>query len=218
MPEFTGKIVCNNPITLRFSDSGKLRLINCIPSQIVRKGETLAALDPKPVQISIDIELADYRRIRSEFDQLSRQIPNAKTEDEKTKKEIAQSKLDISVKNVEKYKLTIDNFTLIAPCDSVVENTEGLYPGVNVTPSSNPIKLIPLDSNVFEIESAEEEFYKLVPNQTGRILLKNGKSFDSEIIYLSPSTNSKGLFSAHLRLPNLDLSNYRIGSTGKVLF
>jgi len=217
MPEFSGKVVSNNLISLRFPEGGKLSSLTCYPGQIVKRGDLLATLDPKSTQTQLDIELADFRRARAEFDQLTRQLPVPKTEDEKTKKEIAQSKLDVSVKNVEKYKQQLDGLNLYSPADAVIIAADGLAEGVNVTPSGFPILLAPLASAVFESPVPEENFYQIQPGQKARLTLKSGFSADSEIIFLSPiSINSNGFFNVHFRLPPMDLSNFRLGTSGKV--
>lgn len=217
MPEFEGHVVASRLISLRFPESGRLISLNYYPGQLVKAGATLAALDPKPIQIQLDIELADFRRVRAEFDQLTRQIPLPKTEDEKTKKEIAQSKLDVAVKSVEKYKHTLDHLTLVCPVDAVIIAVESLVPGVNLTPGSYPIILADVASAVFEALISEPDFYRLPPGQTGRVFLKNGQAFDSEVTFLSPqSEKNNGFFAAHFRLPPMDLNNFRLGTTGKV--
>ncbi len=216
MPEFSGRVTADL-ISLRFPESGRLSWLKCSPGLIVTKGTPLAGLDPRPIQTQLDIELADFRRVRAEFDQLTRQIPIPKTDDEKTKKEITQSKLDVSVKAVEKSKLQLDDLTLYSPADAVIISTVGLIPGINITPSGFPIILAPLDAAVFEVVLPEEDFYKLKPEQKAHLSLKTGFTADSEIIYLAPlSENKNGFFTAHFRLPRLDLTNFRLGTTGKV--
>ncbi len=218
MPEYSGHVTADL-ISLRFPESGRLSWLKCYPGLIVKKDAPLAALDPRPIQAQLDIELADFRRVRAEFDKLSRKLPEGRNEDEKGEKEIAQSKLDVSVKAVEKSKLQLDSLTLYSPADAVIVSTEGLIPGINITPSGFPIILAPLDAAAFEIVLPEEDFYKLKPEQKAHLSLKTGFTADSEIIYLSPeSENKNGFFTAHFRLPRLDLTNFRLGTTGKVSF
>ncbi len=215
MPELSGHVTANL-YDLRFSQSGRLKEIICAPSNLIKKGDLLASLDPTPFQTQLDIELADYRRIRSEFDQLSRQISNPKTEEEKTKKEIAQSKLDVAVKTVEKSKQVLDSLNLIAPFDALIISTDGLAPGVNITPSGFPIVIADIHSAVFSVPVPESDFYSLSPNQIGKINLKNSHSYDCPLIFLSPfNEKGTGYFDVHFQLPPLDLSNFRLGTTGK---
>ena len=216
MPQYEGRVTANL-ISLRFPESGRLAWLKCYPGLIVKKDAPLASLDPRPIQAQLDIELADFRRVRAEFDKLSRKLPEGRNEDEKGEKEIAQSKLDVSVKAVEKSKLQLDGLTLYSPAAAVIVSTEGLIPGINIPPSGFPIILVPLDSAVFEIILPEENFYGLKPEQKANLSLKTGFSTDSEVIYLSPQSESKnGFFTAHFKLPSMDLVNFRLGSTGKV--
>lgn len=216
MPEFSGHVTADL-ISLRFPESGRLSWLKCSPGLIVAKGAPLAGLDPRPIQAQLDIELADFRRVRAEFDKLSRKLPEAKNEDEKGEKEIAQSKLDVSVKAVEKSKLQLDGLILTAPADAVIISTEGLVPGINITPSGFPIIITPLDAAVFKVILPEEDFYKLKPEQKANLSLKTGFATDTEIIYLAPQGESKNpLFTVYFRLPRMDLTNFRLGTTGKI--
>lgn len=216
MPQYAGHVSANL-ISLRFPESGRLSWLKCHPGLIVKKGAALAGLDQRPIQIQLDIELADFRRVRAEFDKLSRRLPEGRNEDEKGEKEIAQSKLDVSVKAVEKSKLQLDGLTLYSPTDAVIISTDGLIPGTNITPSGFPIILAPLDSAVFEATLPEEDFYKLLPGQKASLSLKTGFSTDTEVVYLSPAgENKNGFFTVHFRLPRMDLSSFRLGTTGKV--
>lgn len=214
MPQFAGTVVADL-ISLRFPESGRLAWLKCHPGQIIKKGDRLAGLDPKTTQTQLDIELADFRRSRAEFDQLTRQLPTPKTEDEKTRKEIAQSKLDVAVKTVEKTKIVLDGLILISPSDAVVISISGLIEGINLTPSGFPITLASLDSAVFEIILPETEFYQLKPGQKVALSIKTGFTTESEVVYLSPaSEKGNGFFAVHLTLPRMDLINFRLGTTG----
>ena len=107
----------------------------------VKKGQALAGLDTKLTQINLDISLADYRRARAEFEKVARQYPNPSNEEEKGEKEIAQSKLDSSVKKVEKYKYVQEKLTLVSPVNGKVTDDSDLIAGMNITPSGFPITI-----------------------------------------------------------------------------
>lgn len=210
-----GIVKATQLISVRFPSSGKLSWIKCAPGNLVSKGTSLAALDESEIQAQLEIELADFRRIRAEFDKVSRELPEAKNEDEKAIKQIAQSKLEVATKAVEKTKLQLDALKLICPIDAVVLSTEGLLPGVNLTPGSFPIELADTTSTVFALEVDEDSVYQLKPGQKGKVELKSGFNYDSEIIYLSPRSQ-KSKFEIHFKLPPLDLTNFRLGTTGCV--
>ena len=128
-------------IPLRFYQSGTLAWIKVKKGDEVKKGQALAGLDTKLTQINLDISLADYRRARAEFEKVARQYPNPSNEEEKGEKEIAQSKLDSSVKKVEKYKYVQEKLTLVSPVNGKVTDDSDLIAGMNITPSGFPITI-----------------------------------------------------------------------------
>lgn len=128
-------------IQLRFYQSGTLAWIKVKKGDEVKRGQALAGLDTKLTQINLDIALADYRRARAEFEETARKYPNPSNEEEKGKKEIAQSKLDSAVKKVEKYKYVQEKLTLISPVSGVVSDDSDLVAGMNITPSGFPITI-----------------------------------------------------------------------------
>lgn len=128
-------------IELRFYQSGTLDWIKIKKGDKVKRGQSLAGLDTRLVKINLDIALADYRRVRAEFDKTARKYPHPSNEEEKGIKEIAQAKLDSAVKKVEKYKYLQDKLTLISPVDGVVKDDSNLVAGMNITPSGFPIKI-----------------------------------------------------------------------------
>lgn len=126
-------------IELRFYQSGTLAWIKVQKGDEVKKGQALAGLDPKLDKIDLDIALADYRRVRAEFEKVARKYPNPGNEEEKGIKEIAQAKLDSAVKKVEKYKYRQEKLTLISPVSGKVVDDSDLVAGMNITPSGFPI-------------------------------------------------------------------------------
>lgn len=211
MAQFPGKIIASRIIILRFSQSGYTSSVKAKPGQKVNKGEILATLDPQPVQNQLDVELADFRRIRAEFDDLSRKIPEAQNEDEKGLKEIAQSKLDVSVKAVEKIKYDLDHLSLVSPVNGIILDTNSLVAGIYVTPSSNPIIVADLDSFVFEVSVPEATLSQINLNNSAQIQLAGGQSLNSKITWISPEIKNE-ICAIHLEVGNKD--NLHLGQTG----
>lgn len=211
MAQFPGKIIASRLIVLRFSQSGYTSSVKVEPSQKVNRGDILATLDPKPVQNQLDIELADFRRIRAEFDDLSRKIPEAQNEDEKGLKEIAQSKLDVSVKAVEKIKYDLDHLSLVSPVNGIVLDTNSLVAGIYVTPSSNPIIVADLDSFVFEASVPEAALSQINLNNSAQIQLVGGQTLSSKVTWISPEIKNEAC-AVHFKPENSSL--LRLGQTG----
>lgn len=108
---------------------------------IVKKGQGLAKLDDKLDKIDLDIDLANYRRARAEFEDVARKLPSPQNEEEKGVKEIAQAKLDVAVKKVEKQKYMMDKLTLVSPVNGEIVDDSDLVAGMNITPSGFPMTI-----------------------------------------------------------------------------
>lgn len=128
---------------MRFFQSGTVVWVGVKKGDRVEKGQMLAKLDDKLEKIDLEIDLANYRRVRAEFEKVAREYPSPKNEEEKGIKEIAQSKLDVAVKRVERQKYELEKLTLVSPIKGKVVSDSGLVAGMNVTPSGFPIIIQP---------------------------------------------------------------------------
>lgn len=126
-------------VVMRFYQGGTVSWMGVRKGDKVTKGQQLAKLDDRLDKIDLEMELADYRRARAEFEKVAREYSEPKNEVEKGIKEIAQAKLDVAVKKVERRKYFQEKLTLVSPVDGVVEDDGGLVAGMNVTPSGFPI-------------------------------------------------------------------------------
>lgn len=130
-------------IELRFYQSGTVAWVGVKTGDQVKKGQVLAKLDDALAKIDLEIDLANYRRTRAEFEKVAREYPNPQTEEEKGIKEIAQAKLDTSVKKVEQSKYHQQKLSLLSPVEGTVLSTNNLIAGLNITPSRWPILIKP---------------------------------------------------------------------------
>jgi multidrug resistance efflux pump len=126
-------------IKLRFYQSGAVSWVGIKRRDKIKKGQVLAKIDDKLAKLDLEIDLANYRRVRAEFERVARKYPDPKNEEEKGIKEIAQSRLDVAVKKVERQKYELDKLALVSPVDGVVVDDSGLVAGLNITPSGFPI-------------------------------------------------------------------------------
>ena len=126
-------------VQMRFFQSGTVTWVGVKKGDVVKKGQVLAKLDDKLKKIDLEIDLANYRRTRAEFEEVARKLPNPQNEEEKGTKEIAQAKLDVAVKKVEKQKYEMEKLALVSPVDGEIVDDSDLVAGMNVTPSGFPI-------------------------------------------------------------------------------
>jgi len=126
-------------VVMRFYQGGTVVWMGVKKRDVVKKGQVLAKLDDKLNNIDLEIDLANYRRARAEFEEVARKLPNPGNEEEKGEKEIAQAKLDVTVKKVERQKYEKEKLALISPVDGEVVDDSDLVVGMNITPSGFPI-------------------------------------------------------------------------------
>lgn len=148
MKSFTGKVV-GKIYEVRFAFSGQVSWVGKSAGEKVSKGELLASLNTKIYQIELDRQLADYQRIRADFDKA--------TDGEKR---IKQPNLDISVKDVELAKQKLDQADLFSPVDGVIVESENLVAGLNVTPANSAVKILDLNLLNFVFQLNQDQLEK----------------------------------------------------------
>ena len=81
----------------------------------------------------------------------------------------AQAELNASVKEVELAKFKLDQADLISPVNGLVADIGGLVVGLNVTPSSNPVKIVDNQSLRFRFVVDQEGLEVFLEPQKMRI-------------------------------------------------
>lgn len=137
--------------------AGKLVVLNKKRGDSVKKGELLASLDKKILQTQLDKELADFEKVRAEFEIFNLKKGEPADDIDKYLKKQMQADLDGSVKAVEIAKTELDKSDLFAPVDGTVIDNSGLVPGVYLTPASSPFKILETGSFYFEMEIAQAD-------------------------------------------------------------
>lgn len=205
---FRGEVVTRF-IDVRFAFSGTIAAVKKQPGDRVKKGDVLASLDVKILQAELDRQLADYEKRRAVFD-IAAKTP-AKSQDpdiQKFIKQIDQAELDASVKDVELTKYKLDQAQLLSPVDGVATDLGGCVPGVNVTPSANPISVLDSSSLRFRIAVDQESISQFIRERSMDVVIpgtgdsRRGRS----LIPVPGSYNNANevTFFAEIRLENSD--------------
>lgn len=157
MPKvFTGTVKAK-VVSARFSISGQVVKVNKSVGDSVKEGELLASLDRTILQTQLDKELADFRKVRGDFEVFNQKNPNPTTELDNYLKTQKQASLDASVKMVEIAKAKLDQCSLFSPVNGVIIDDSDIAAKIYVTPSSGEIKIIDTNSFYFEIELKQED-------------------------------------------------------------
>lgn len=130
-------------VQLRFAYSGKLVYVKKKKGDQVKQWEAIASLDKKILQAELDRQLADYEKVRAQFEIFTLKNGQEGGDDiTKFLRQEKQSALNASVKDVEIAKHKLDQADLISPIEGVVINMNGLVPGLNITPASSAVDIL----------------------------------------------------------------------------
>ena len=163
-------------IEVRFAYSGKVVVVAKKAGDRVSKGNLLASLDRKMLQAELDRQLADFERIRAEFEIAAKKLGGSKTDVYLKKGE--QARLNVAVKDVELAKYKLDMADIFSPVNGIVKSSGGLRSGLYVSPASNPFVILDLDTLVYRVRVAAKDIEKfrakaktLIPDTPGYFIV-----------------------------------------------
>lgn len=168
-------------VQTRFAISGKIASVQKHTGDNVKKGEIIASLDRKILQTGLDKELADYEKIRADFEIFAQKYPDPTEAIDKYLKTEKQASLNASVKNVELAKAVLDQTTLFSPVEGIIIDDNNLVAGLYITPAGSEIKIIDMSSYYFEIEISENEIPYFTEKRKCKIgITSTNKTFETE--------------------------------------
>ncbi|HJY98927.1 MAG TPA: HlyD family efflux transporter periplasmic adaptor subunit [Patescibacteria group bacterium] len=145
-------------IELRFAESGKIAHVSKHTGDLVKKGNLVASLDRKMLQIELDRQLNDFEKVRADFERFAEKHPDPQDENKFIKAE-KQAQLNASVKDVELTKAKLDQADLFAPIDGIILDDSNILPGIYVSPASSAVKLIDTGAYYFEFEIKQKNIH-----------------------------------------------------------
>lgn len=177
---FKGRIG-GRTVDVRFALSGKVAYVSKFFGQTVKKWDNIASLDRKILQTELDRELADFEKVRADFEIFNQKNPDPQSAIDKYLKAEKQASLNASVKEVELAKMKLDQSDLTSPVTGVVLDDSGVVPGIFITPASASIKILDEDSIYFEIEIEQKEIDLFLKPQKCEIKIEGlSENFNGE--------------------------------------
>jgi multidrug resistance efflux pump len=202
---FSGQVIVDI-IEVRFAFSGQITQVVKRVGDRVTAGGLLAALDRKLLQTELDRELADYERVRAEFEIFVAKLGTPQNDIDKYAKTQMQSRLNSSVKAVELAKLRLDQADLFSPVTGTVIADGGNRPGLHITPASNSFRISDSASLRFQFEINPAALPLFAPDQPVSVTIRDqtysgklktpvfdGKKFTLDIIFTDPADLVAGL-------------------------
>lgn len=144
-------------VEVRFAVAGKIVGVHKVVGERVGKWELIASLDRKMLQMELDRQLADFEKVRADFEIFNQNNPNPESAIDKYLKTEKQALLNASVKDVELAKARLDQCDLFSPVEGIILDDSGIVIGINVTPAGSAIKIIDTSSYFFEFEIEQKD-------------------------------------------------------------
>lgn len=221
--ELSGKVVAGSSATLRFSAGGLITYLGAKEGDTVKKWQTLASVDTRQLQKTLDQKLNLYAIQRGTFDQTiddsDNSVPDgdlARTLNRLLAKN--QYQLDNTVKDVEYLDLSLKLSRLSSPITGVLVHSPIEVSNVQVSPTDSWIVIDP-DSLYFSADLDETDLKRVSVGQKVNITLDAypDKSISSTIksISYSPKETSAGTtYEVKLDLPASEVRDLRLGLNG----
>ncbi len=163
MNEFSCETVASF-IDIRFAYAGRVSSVTKHIGDSVKKGEIIATLERKLLQVDLDKQLADYEKVRADFELFSLKHGKGPDSDDVIKymRQIQQAELNSAVKDIESAKFRMDQADMVSPVNGILIDTQGLVAGLYITPASNPVTILDLDSLLCNVEVPQEELFQFI--------------------------------------------------------
>lgn len=221
--ELSGKVASDRSATLRFSAGGLVTYLGAKEGDRVKKWQTLASIDTRQLQKTLEQKLNLYAIERGEFDQ-GRDDYDANIRTGNIDQELRrlleknQYQLDNTVKDVEYQDLSLKLSRLSTPISGVLTHAPIDVSNVQVLATDTWVVVDP-DSLYFSADLDETDLKRVVLGQKVIITLdaypdKNITSTIKSIAYSPKETTSGTTYEVTLALPPDLVSDLRLGLNG----
>lgn len=226
----SGKVDAEEKATLRFQSSGRLVWVGVKEGDTVKKYQTIAQLDVRDVQKSLDKALRDYSKQRNDFEEMWRVTYSGRSKPEDaltdTVKRILEKNqwdLDKAVLDVELKKLSVEYATLTTPISGIVTVVGVLYAGTNITPAQAEFTVINPASLYLSVLADQTEVAQLSASSSAEIIFDSypNEKINGSVasVAFTPKTGeSTTVYEAKVLYPLGGTTKYRVGMTADATF
>lgn len=221
--ELSGRVTADGMATLRFPAGGLITYLGAKEGDTVKKWQTLASVDTRQLQKTLEQKLNLYSIQRGTFEQTVDDNDNSVPDNDlgrELKRLLSQNQyqLENTVKDVEYLDLSLKLTRLSTPIAGILVKSPIKTSGVNVTATDTWIVIDPT-SLYFSADLDETDLKRVTVGQKVEIKLDAypDKTFDSaisSIAYTPKETTSGTVYEIKLALPTTELSTLRLGLNG----
>lgn len=221
--ELSGKVTAGSSATLRFSAGGLITYLGAKEGDTVKKWQTLASIDTRQLQKTLEQKLNLYSIQRGTFEQTIDDNDNSVPDGDlgRTLKRLLeknQYQLDNTVKDVEYLDLSVKLSRLSSPIAGVLIHAPIEVSNVQVLATDTWVVVDP-DSLYFSADLDETDLKRVSVGQKVIITLdaypdNRIESSIKSISYSPKETTAGTTYEVKLDLPRSELSNLRLGLNG----
>jgi len=228
----SGKVSAEEIVNLRFQTSGRLSWVGVKTGDMVKKYQTIAALDQRELKKSLDKKLNSYLSERYDFDQSrddnlkNSDTAGSREERDEAKRilEISQLDLNSSVSDVELQSIALEYSRLFTPIEGIVTRVSSPYPGVNITPTSAEFEIVNPKTVYLSVSADQNEVVNIKPGMKVEMTLDSYPdekliSTVSAVAFTPKSGESGTVYEVKVPIPDSsDLLKYRLDMTADATF
>lgn len=222
----SGKIDAEEHVILRFQTSGRLAWVGVKEGDRVKKYQSIASLDVRELQKTLQKYLNTYMQERNDFDDTTKDDYKNKAITDPIRRILENAQLDLenSVLDVELKDLALKYAYLNTPIEGLVIKITTPYAGVNITPAGSEFEIVNPETIYFSALADQTEVTKLHEAMAGKLILDSypDETFTGTIrnISFTPKAGETGtVYEVKLQF-NQGNSDYRykLGMTGDLEF
>lgn len=225
----SGEIDAVEKTDLQFEIPGKLAWVGVKVGDYVQAYQTVATLDSRSAQKSIQNALLDYSKQRNDFEQTqdnnANRRPNQALNDQmKRILENNQYDLDKSIVSVELQDLIQQQSALMTPIAGIVTSAQAPYPGITVSIGTPQFQVVNPNTIYFSVSADQTEIVKLKEGARGSIFFdaySDDEIFGTieRISFVPKANETDTVYEVKVKLEIDNTSyKYRIGMTGDISF
>lgn len=228
-----GEIDAKEKVSLKFQTSGLLTWVGVKEGDTVKKFQTIASLDKRELQNSMNQLLNTYSKARADFEQTQSDNKDWQTNGmtdvarEAVKRVLDKEQMDLnnSVLAVEARNLSLKFANLYTPIAGLVTKIDAPLAGQNITPSTATFEVINPESLYFSALADQTEVTKFSAGQKGVITLDSFPDMEIgatvENVAFTPKAGESGtVYELKIILDKIgtDSGKIRMGMTGDATF
>ena len=190
----------NRVVLLKAETDGAVVALGVERGQVVREGQTVVELAMR--DRSARLREAESLITQRELELKARQNLRDRNFASQVELAEAQSRLDSAIASRERIALELDNITIDAPFDGIIQERE-VEIGAYVRAGDNVVELVDIDPLIIVGDISGKEISELTLGSSGTAVLVDGTELHGEIRYMSPvADESTRTFRVELAVPN----------------